>query len=505
MSARILVIDDEEALRVSVAKILSRLGHSVDTAGTATEGLALLSKQPYELVITDFRLPDLDGLEVIERARQIRPEAELLLFTGFGSIPLAVQAIKRGAYDFVTKPFKRADLERVVARALEKQALAADNRRLRQQLDDRSGTPLGRIIGQSEAITAVLRVVEQVAPSTATVLIEGPSGTGKELVAEALHALSPRRDRPARQGELQRHPGDAARSGAVRPRARRVHRRARAQGRPVREGRRRHALPGRNRDAHACRSRPSSSGRSRTGRSSRSAAPGRMQSDCRIIAATNSDLGRAVKEGLFREDLYYRLNVIRITLPALKERHDDVPLLLGHFLAFHAARNNRAIDGFDPDALRALRAYDWPGNVRELSHAVERAVVLASGRTITRDCLPEAIRAGGGARAGAAGGRARHRRSRRHAARGRRETGHLRDPPAHRREQGPGRLAAGHFGPHHLPKTGSRRQRDRVGYEAPFIPREADSHDQESAMKMSSSTTRNRGPESSRSSPRSPA
>ena len=127
-----------------------------------------------------------------------------------------------------------------------------------------------------------------------------------------------------------------------------------------------------------------------------------MQSDCRIIAATNSDLGRAVKEGLFREDLYYRLNVIRITLPPLKERQDDVPLLLGHFLAFHAARNSRAIDGFDPDALRALRAYDWPGNVRELSHAVERAVVLASGRTITRDCLPEAIRAGGGAGAGAA-------------------------------------------------------------------------------------------------------
>ncbi len=196
MSARVLVIDDEEALRVSVAKIVSRLGHTVDTAGTATEGLARLSKQAYELVLTDFRLPDLDGLEVIERARALRPEAELVLFTGFGSIPLAVQAIKRGAYDFVTKPVKRADLERVVARALEKQALAADNRRLRQQLDNRPDTPLDRIIGQSDAMRAVLRVVEQVAPSTATVLIEGPSGTGKELVAEALHALSPRRDRP---------------------------------------------------------------------------------------------------------------------------------------------------------------------------------------------------------------------------------------------------------------------------------------------------------------------
>ena len=469
MSARILVIDDEEALRVSVAKILSRLGHSVDTAGTATEGLALLSKQPYELVITDFRLPDLDGLEVIERARQLRPEAELLLFTGFGSIPLAVQAIKRGAYDFVTKPFKRADLERVVARALEKQALAADNRRLRQQLDDRSGTPLGRIIGQSEAITAVLRVVEQVAPSTATVLIEGPSGTGKELVAEALHALSPRRDRPLvkvncsaipetlLEAELFGHERGAF-TGAL---ARKDGRFARADGGTL------------FLDEIGTLTLPIQAKLLRTlqdGTFEPLGSTRTMQSDCRIIAATNSDLGRAVKEGLFREDLYYRLNVIRITLPALKERHDDVPLLLGHFLAFHAARNNRAIDGFDPDALRALRAYDWPGNVRELSHAVERAVVLASGRTITRDCLPEAIREAAGPGPEPLGGRARHRRSRRHAARGRRETGHLRDAPAHRREQGPGRLAAGHFGPHHLPKTGSRRRRNRVGYRRHSYP-----------------------------------
>jgi len=196
MSAHVLVIDDEEALRVSVAKIVSRQGHSVDTAGTATEGLDRLSKQPYELLLTDFRLPDLDGLEVLARARAIRPDLEVVPFTGFGSIPLAVQAIKLGACDFVTKPFRRADLERVVPRALEEQALAADNRKLRLQLRDQSSSPLDRTVGQSEAIRAVMRVVEQVAPSTATVLIEGPSGTGKELVAEALHAVSPRRDRP---------------------------------------------------------------------------------------------------------------------------------------------------------------------------------------------------------------------------------------------------------------------------------------------------------------------
>jgi two-component system response regulator HydG len=395
VSARVLVIDDEEALRVSVAKIVSRLGHSVDTAGTATEGLALLSKQPYELVLTDFRLPDLDGLEVIERARQLRPETELVLFTGFGSIPLAVQAIKRGAYDFVTKPFKRADLERVVSRALEKQALAADNRRLRKQLDDRSGTPLGRIIGQSEAIAAVLRVVEQVAPSTATVLIEGPSGTGKELVAEALHALSPRRDRPLvkvncsaipetlLEAELFGHEKGAF-TGAL---ARKEGRFARADGGTL------------FLDEVGTLSLPIQVKLLRTlqdGTFEPLGGTRTLQSDCRIIAATNTDLSRAVQEGLFREDLYYRLNVIRIAMPPLKARQDDIPLLLGHFLALHAARNNRSLDGFDAGALRALRSYGWPGNVRELSHAVERAVVLATGRIITRECLPEAIREAAG-------------------------------------------------------------------------------------------------------------
>jgi len=403
VSARVLIIDDEDALRVSVAKIVSRLGHSVDTAGTATEGLALLAKQPYELVLTDFRLPDLDGLEVIERARALRPDTELVLFTGFGSIPLAVQAIKRGAYDFVTKPVKRADLERVISRALEKQALAADNRRLRRQLDDRPDTPLGRIIGQSEAMRAVLRVVEQVAPSAATVLIEGPSGTGKELVAEALHALSPRRGRPfvkvncsaipetLLEAELFGHEKGAF-TGAL---ARRDGRFARADGGtlfldeigtltlPIQAKLLRALQDGTFEPLGGTRT---------------------LQADCRIVAATNADLARAVKEGAFREDLFYRLNVIRIALPPLKDRPDDVPLLLSHFLAFHAARNSRSLDGFDAAAMRALRAYEWPGNVRELSHAVERAVVLATGRTITRDSLPEAIREAAGSDSDAAAG-----------------------------------------------------------------------------------------------------
>lgn len=388
MNARVLIIDDEEGLRVSVGKIVVRLGHDVDMAGTATEGLDKLAKVPYELVLTDFRLPDLDGLDVLDRARAIRPGAEVVLFTGFGSIPLAVEAIKRGAYDFITKPVKRADIERVVSRALEKQALAAENRRLRLQLDDRTQTPLARIVGSSDAIQGVLRIVEQVAPSTATVMIEGPSGTGKELIAEALHALSPRRDRPLvkvncgaipetlLEAELFGYERGAF-TGAA---GRKDGRFALAHGGtlfldevgtlslPIQAKLLRVLQDGTFEPLGGTRS---------------------IQSDCRIIAATNADLQQEVRANRFREDLYYRLNVITIRMPVLRDRPGDVPLLASHFLARYAARNNKLIDGFSADAAAALRRWDWPGNIRELEHVVERAVVLAPGREIGLAELPD--------------------------------------------------------------------------------------------------------------------
>jgi two-component system response regulator HydG len=370
------------------------MGHDVDLAPTGTLGLEKLASQPYELVLTDFRLPDLDGLDVLERTRALRPGVEVVLFTGFGSIPLAVEAIKKGAYDFITKPVKRADLERIVARAIEKQALAAENRRLRHQLDDRAQTPLDRIIGRSDAIQAVMRVVEQVAPSSATVLVDGPSGTGKELVAEALHALSTRRERPlvkVNSGAIPETLLEAelfgyergAFTGAV---GRKDGRFALANGGtlfldevgtltlPVQAKLLRALQDGTYEPLGSTRT---------------------LQSDCRIIAATNADLAQDVRDGRFREDLYYRLNVISIRMPPLKDRAGDVPLLAAHFLARYAARNNKAVERFTPEAARALQAWEWPGNIRELEHVVERAVVLASGHEIGLEQLPEHLRAAG--------------------------------------------------------------------------------------------------------------
>lgn len=391
MSARILVIDDEDELRLSVSKVLSKLGHEVVVAANATQGLERMASMRFELVLTDFRLPDFDGLEVLTRARALQPDAEVVLLTAFASIPLAVQAVKQGAYDFLQKPFRKADLERVVGRAIEKQALAAENRRLRQQVDEQGRSPLDRIVGQSLAMRALLRVVEQVAPSTATVLIEGPSGTGKELVAEALHGLSPRREGPLVKVNCSAIPETlleaelfgyerGAFTGAF---ARKDGRFALARGGTLLLD----EVGTLSLTLQAKLLRVLQDGAFEPLGATRS-----LQSDCRVLAATNSDLRREVREGRFREDLYYRLNVINLVLPTLRDRAEDVPLLASHFLAVHAARNRKAVDGFTPGALAALQAYPWPGNVRELQHAVERAVVLTPVRIIDVEHLPEAVR-----------------------------------------------------------------------------------------------------------------
>ena len=389
---RILVVDDEVELRASVERILRRAGHEVDTAANGTDALAAVGRLPYDLMVTDFKLPDLDGIEVMRQARRVRPDIEVVLMTAFANIPLAVEAIKQGAYDFIPKPFKRAELERVVARALERQALSSENRRLRMQLGDRSASPLGRMVGQSHAVRRVLDIVAQVAPSSATVLILGESGTGKELVADAIHAMSPRRARALvkvncaaipdtlLEAELFGYERGAFTGAATRKEGRFA---AATGGTLFLDEVGTMSLP-----VQAKLLRVLQDGAFEPLGSNRT-----HRADCRLVAATNSDIRLAVQEGRFREDLYYRLNVIAVSLPPLRDRREDIPLLAQHFLLQYSAKDRKAVEGISPEALAALQGYGWPGNVRELEHAVERAVVLARGRFIEVEHLPDPVRA----------------------------------------------------------------------------------------------------------------
>jgi len=391
MNGRVLIVEDETELGRSIRQVLARAGHDATVAAAGDEALALLQEREFDLVLTDFKLPGMDGLELMRRVKVVRPETEVVVMTAFANIPLAVDAIRQGAYDFLSKPFKREELERVVAKAVERQALLSENRRLRQQLAARPGTPLARIIGQSTALRRVLEIVEQVAPSTATVLLEGESGTGKELVAEAVHALSPRRDRPLVkvncaaipetliEAELFGHERGAF-TGAI---ARRDGRFAAAnQGTLLLD-----EVADLSLSVQAKLLRVLQDGAFEPLGGNRT-----VRTDVRLVAATNTDLRTEVKDGRFREDLYYRLNVIALRLPPLRERRDDVPLLAQHFLEHYAAKNSRRLDGFSREALELLATYQWPGNIRELEHAVERAVVLARGPVVEPDSLPDVVR-----------------------------------------------------------------------------------------------------------------
>ncbi|MCU0255496.1 MAG: sigma-54 dependent transcriptional regulator [Vicinamibacterales bacterium] len=392
MSApRILVVDDEEELRVSVVKVLRRAGYEVEAAPDGVTALALVRQAPVHLLVTDFRLPDVDGLELMRQVRAAVPDCEVLMMTAYANIPLAVEAVREGAWDFLAKPFKKAELEHAVARALEKQALAAENRRLRLELADRTRGPGSRVIGQSQAIQAVMRVVEQVAPSTATVLVTGESGTGKEVIAEMLHRASPRRDQPLvkvncaalpetlLEAELFGHERGAF-TGAV----------ARRDGRFALAHRGTLLLDEVGAISPAVQVkllRVLQDGAFEPLGSTRT-----VRADVRIVAATNANLADEVAAGRFREDLFYRLNVIAITVPPLRERAEDIPVLAMHFVQQYAARNGKRVDTISRAAMERLVACHWPGNIRELEHAMERAVVLTGGRSIEPEHLPDAVR-----------------------------------------------------------------------------------------------------------------
>lgn len=390
----LLLVDDEEALRTVVAERLADHGFDVQQASSGEEALKLLNDFAFDIIVSDLRLPGIDGRDVLHAATSRYPGIISIVVTGYGTVKDAVDAIKRGAADFVAKPFQFEELLHVLHSALEQRRLKNENAYLRQQLDERFG--LGAMVGRSEPMRALFQLIETVAPTTATILITGETGTGKEVVARAIHQSSPRR--PHRfvaincsaipetllEAELFGHVKGAF-TGAVGLRQGRIEQADRGTLFLDEVGTM--SMPLQMRLLRVLQEREFERiGDAKT-----------IKIDTRVVAATNSDLTKMVKEGTFREDLYYRLNVIAVQLPPLRERKEDVALLVRHFVEKFAAASVRM--GSQPivvsqDAIRRLMAYSWPGNVRQLENCVERAIALLGTRTsIEVNDLPPEIQA----------------------------------------------------------------------------------------------------------------
>lgn len=383
---RILIVEDDVENRTAMVRVLGRAGYKTTEADNGEQALHRILKQNADILISDLRLPGLDGIELLKRAKVASPEIEVILVTGYGTVEIAVEALKAGAYDFITKPVKKAYLLRVVERAAEKQRLGRENRALRSQLS--GNRP--RVIHSSSGMRNIVRMVEQVALSAASVLITGESGTGKEVIAEAIHAASPRRDRPLVKISCAALPDTLLESELF------GYEKGAFTGANVRkEGRFELANGGTLFLDEIGEMTPATQVKLlrvlQDGKFERLGGTRTVDTDVRIISATNKDLQRDIAEHRFREDLFYRLNVVDIRLPALRDRGDDIPLLAMYFLKVYAEKNQKDIEGFSEDAMRALISYDWPGNVRELENAVERAVVFTNTKIVPLSVLPQVM------------------------------------------------------------------------------------------------------------------
>jgi DNA-binding NtrC family response regulator len=382
---KLLIVEDDAHLRDTLATFLGRVGYEVTTASDGREGLEKLESALPDLVLTDIHMPDMDGLELLAEIKARYPETIVMMMTAFSSIDSAVEAMRRGAEDYLSKPLQLADAQLSIERALERRALRSRLAQLETQVRDRY--QFSQLIGKSPAMQRIFQIIERVAPTNTTVLISGRTGTGKELVARALHYNSRRANKPLVdincgalpdqlvESELFGHQKGAftgateAKKGlfetahggtlfldevqALKPELQAKLLRA-LQERVIRR------VGGRE----------------------------NIEVDVRVIAATNQDIAEAVKRGEFREDLYYRLNVVNIYLPELRERREDIPLLVEHFLKRYAAENEQEPRHFSNEAMRLLMSYDWPGNVRELQNAVEHALAIGAGPTLTIADLP---------------------------------------------------------------------------------------------------------------------
>ncbi len=390
-SARIFVVDDDAVARDLLAEALKREGYDVEAFSSGSEAIERGRQGRVDVVLTDIRMGTVDGLAVLREFKRFSPNTSIVLLTAFGSLEGAIEAIKQGAYDYLAKPFKKEEITLVVQRSLEHARLVRENARFREEQKEREEWTY--LVGSSPAMLEVYKLVARVSEGRSTVLLEGESGTGKELIARAIHANSPRCERPfipvncaalpdtllesemfgyekgAFTGATGSKAGlfEAANGGtlfldeigdlgpALQVKLLRV-----MQDQEVR----------------------------------RVGGTGSVKVDVRIIAATNRDLAAQVKEGKFRDDLYYRLNVVRIVLPSLVDRREDIPMLAQHFLQKFAGGVVHPVKGFLPETMALLKQHRWPGNVRELENAIERAVSLSHGPLLMPDDLPEAIRQG---------------------------------------------------------------------------------------------------------------
>jgi DNA-binding NtrC family response regulator len=384
----ILIIDDEAGIRESLETLLSIEGYSVETARNAEEGLVMLSSAPRDLVLLDFALPDRNGIDVLDEIRQRDAGLPVIMITAYGTVENAVKAIQAGATNFIQKPWDNEKLLADVRASISRLRIEEENRQLKRALKQRYS--FENIVGKSEPMLKIFDLVAQVAPSRSTVLIQGDSGTGKELIAKAIHANSPRKDGPFVPVNTGSMPSDLLEStlfGHVKG----AFTSAIASKKGLFEVANKGTLfldeigtMGLDTQAKILRV-------LQDRRFMHLGGVQEIQVDVRIIAATNIDLKQLVKEGKFREDLYYRLNVISVNLPPLRSRMEDVPLLVTHFLHRFSEENGLPTRHFTSEAMRPMLNYSWPGNVRELENVIERAVVLSSSTTVTMDLLPESI------------------------------------------------------------------------------------------------------------------
>ena len=391
MEKKILVVDDDLLLRDFLSETLNRSGYQVNLASTGEEALENIRKEDYDIILSDVRMPNMDGMELLKTTRNFLPDAKVVMMTAYGTVQNAVEAMKLGAYDYVMKPFSIDEIELVLKRALEHKQLLLENKLLRSEVIGKYR--FDNIVGKSPQMQKIFELVETVADTKATVLITGESGTGKELIAKAIHYNSPRREGPFIRINCAALPEGLVESELF------GHEKGSFTG-AIRQSRGRFELADRgvllldeiSEISLHLQGKLLRVLQEREFERVGSGIP--IQVDVRIIATSNRDLDRLIEQGKFREDLFYRLNVVPIHIPPLRERKEDIPALAQHFLKKYNLENNRQIKGISQKVYEMFLSYFWPGNVRELENYIERAVVTAKGKILTPRDFPKELALG---------------------------------------------------------------------------------------------------------------